>query len=429
MRPDEQYLARRDDSRWLLRFCGARVAFSFIFTSYSAALPLLRSDWSMSAAHAGMVQSAWHLGFLVSLFIVGFLSDRFGAKRTYLWSAVAASASALVFAAYASDFVSGTVLYGLAGLCSGGSYTPGLTLIAERFPPAIRGRAMGIFLAAGSLGYAASVVVSSQLFPIGGWRLAFWVTCSLPTFGLVLSLPTLRDTPNIIHEAPGSQAMWPAILTVLKNKPAVLSMLAYTFHCWELLGMWAWLPAFLAAAAQTASGRADPTTAAVGIGVLLSGLTYLTSMLGSLVGGTLSDQWGRTLTMLLFSCISLVFSFTFGWMLGWPLAVLFVAAAGYNLSSIADSSIYSTALTELVAPRYIGAAFAVRSVLGFSAGAISPWVFGLVLDTVRGGPLSSERLAWGLAWMSLGLGALPSPLMGWWLRRQPEAAKMARGLR
>jgi MFS family permease len=223
--------------------------------------------------------------------------------------------------------------------------------------------------------------------------------------------------------------MWPAILTVLKNKPAVLSMLAYTFHCWELLGLWAWLPAYLAAAAQTASGGADPSAVAVGIGVLLSGLTYLTSMLGSLVGGTLSDQWGRTLTMLLFACISLVFSFTFGWMLGWPLAVLFVAAACYNLSAIADSSIYSTALTELVEPRYIGAAFAVRSVLGFSAGAISPWVFGLVLDLVRGAPLSSERLAWGLAWMSLGLGALPSPLMSWWLWRRPEAVKMARGLR
>jgi MFS family permease len=429
LRPDEENLARDDDSRWLLLLCSARAAFCFIFTSYSAALPLLRSDWSMSAAEAGMIQSAWHLGFLVSLFIVGFLGDRFGAKRTYLWSAVAASASAFVFAVYASDFVSGAALYGVAGLCSGGSYTPGLTLIAERFPSGTRGRAMGFYLAAGSLGFALSVVVSSQFFAIGGWRLAFLVTCSLPTLGLVISLPALWGTPNIIHAAPGSQAVCPAILTVLKNKPAFLSMLAYTFHCWELLGMWAWLPAYLATAAQASSGPADPTAAAVGIGVLLSGLTYLTSMLGSLIGGTLSDRWGRTLTMLLFACISLAFSFTFGWMLGWPLAILFVAAACYNLSSIADSSVYSTALTELVEPRYIGAAYAVRSVLGFGAGVVSPWVFGLVLDIVRGLPQASERLAWGLAWISLGLGALPGPFMSWWLRRQPEATEMARGLR
>jgi MFS family permease len=420
---------RGGDSRWLALFCIARVGFSFIFTSYSAALPLLRNDWLMSATRAGMIQSAWHLGYLVSLFMVGFLGDRFGAKRTYLWSAVAASISALVFAVFASGFVSGAALYGLAGLLSGGSYTPGLALIAERFPPATRGRAMGFYLAAGSLGYALSVILSSQLFPIGGWRLAFLVTCSLPTVGLVLSVWALRDTPNVIHVAAGGQEVWRTIPVVLRNKPALLSMLAYTFHCWELLGMWAWLPAYLATAAQTTTGQFDPKAAAVSLGVLLSGLTYLTSMLGSLVGGTLSDRWGRTLTMLLFSCISLAFSFSFGWMLCWPLTVLFVVAACYNLSSIADSSIYSTALTELVEPRYIGAAYAVRSVLGFGAGVISPWVFGLVMDMVRGVTLSPERLGWGLAWTTLGLGALPSPLMSWWLRRRPEATRMAMGLR
>jgi MFS family permease len=418
------------DSRWLVLFCSARVGFSFIFTSYAAALPLLRGDWSMSAAQAGMVQSAWHLGYLVSLFTVGFLGDRFGAKRIYLWSAVAASASALVFAAFASSFVSGAVLYGLAGLCSGGSYTPGLTLIAERFPPATRGRAMGFYLAAGSLAYALSIVASSQLFPIGGWRLAFAVTCSLPTVGLALSFWALRQTPNIIHTAPpGGRDVWRAIPAVVRNKPALLSMLAYMFHCWELLGMWAWLPAYLAAAALAAAKGAERQAAAVGIGVLLSGLTYLTSMLGSLVGGALSDRWGRTLSLILFSCTSLVFSFTFGWMLSWPLAILFVVAACYNFAGIADSSIHSTALTELVEPANIGAAYAVRSVMGFGAGIISPWFFGLVMDMVRGVPLASGRLAWGLAWTSLGLGALPGPFMSWWLRRRAEATKMARGLR
>jgi hypothetical protein len=52
-----------------------------------------------------------------------------------------------------------------------------------------------------------------------------------------------------------------------------------------------------------------------------------------------------------------------------------------------------------------------------------------VMDMVHGTPWSSERLAWGLAWTSLGLGALLSPLMNWWLRRRPEAVRMARGLR
>jgi MFS family permease len=417
------------DNGWLALFCISRVGFSFIFTSYSAALPLLTDDWAMSATQAGMVQSAWHLGFLLSLFAIGFVSDRFGAKRAYLWGGYGAGVSALLFAVYSSGFVSGALLYGLAGLCSGGSYTPGLTLIAERFGPATRGRAMGCYLAAGSLGYALSVLLSSQLFPIGGWRLAFVVTGSMPIAGLALSLVVLRGTPNVRHAAPAAAGIWHATLAVLKNKPALLSMLAYAFHCWELLGLWAWLPAYLARAAQEAAETTEQNLTAVKLAVLLSGLTYFTSMLGSVLGGTLADRRGRSWSMLFFASISLCFSFSFGWMLGWPLAALFAAAACYNLTAIADSSVYSTALSELVAPQHIGAAYALRSVLGFGAGAVSPWVFGWVIDMGRASSFSSERMAWGLAWTSLGVGALAGPLMSWRLRRRPEAARMDQGIR
>lgn len=429
MKPDERCPAPADDGRWIALLCSARVAFSSIFTSYSASLPLLMDDWGMNSTRAGIVQSAWHLGFLASLLAVGFLGDRFGAKRTYLWSGVAAAVSGLGFGIFASSFVSGAVLYGLAGLCSGGSYTPGLALIAERFKPANRGRAMGFYLAASSLGHALSVMVSSRLFPIGGWHLAFLVTGSLPTLGLVLSLWALRGTPNIVHAVPGGLEIRRAIGLVVRNKPAMLAILAYSFHNWELLGMWAWLPAYLASTAKGSGGLMGPEGAAVGTAVLLSGLTYLTSMVGSLVGGALSDRWGRSLSMLLFSTVSLAFSFSFGWMAGWPLSVLFLAAACYNFASIADSSINSTALTELVEPHSIGAAYGIRSALGFGAGVISPWVFGLVMDVVRTIPAASDRLAWGLGWVSLGLGALPGPLMVWWLRARPEAARMARGRR
>jgi MFS family permease len=136
------------DTRWLLLLCTSRLGFALINTVYAALIPMLRPAWSMSASQAGAVQSAWHAGYIVSLVAASLLAGRFGARNTFLGMGWAACASAFVFAFGAQDFLSAFLLYGFAGLCAGGSYVPGLTLIAERFPSASRGRAMGAFIAA-----------------------------------------------------------------------------------------------------------------------------------------------------------------------------------------------------------------------------------------------------------------------------------------
>jgi MFS family permease len=416
----------RSDVAWLYELCLARVGFAMTFTAYSGVLPLLKADWNMSAGEAGLIQSAWHVGYLTSLFIAGFLSDHFGAKRTFLAGNLFAAASAMLFALFTDGFISALLLHGLLGLCSGGSYTPALTLISERFSPHSRGRAMGFYLAAASLGYALSLLLSGALVSSIGWRGVFIVAACGPLAATCLAFYTLRQTPNVVHPRPEAHGAGPSLMEVVRNRPAMLLIWAYVFHSWELLGMWAWLPAYLAI---SAAGGGDVTAQAVGLGALLSAITFISSMAGSITGGALSDRWGRTAVILAMSSASLACSFAFGWMLAWPLWVLLIVAIIYNLTAIGDSSVYSTAVTELVPPRYIGAAYSIRSVLGFGAGAVSPWMFGLVLDWGRGGPLHSEAWAWGLAWTSLGVGALLGPLMTWQLRRMPEAARMAGGKR
>jgi len=418
--------ATQTDAAWLAELCLSRVGFVFIFTTYSAALPLLKTDWNMSASEAGLVQSAWHVGYLLSLFAVGFLTDRYGAKNTLLAGSVLATVSALAFAFYADSFRSGVLLYGLTGLCSGASYTPALTLVAERFSAYKRGRAMGWLLAASSLGYGASLVLSGLLMPHVGWRGAFIVTACGPLAGTLMAVWTLRTTPNVIHPRGAEHVGGFALLAVLRNKPAMLLIWAYVFHSWELLGLWAWLPAYLAVSITHGAGM---TVQAASIGAMLTALTYLTSMAGSVYGGALSDRWGRTRVIVWAASLSLACSFTFGWMMAAPLWVLVAVAAFYNVMAIADSSVYSTAITELVPPQYLGAAYALRSLLGFGAGVISPWVFGLALDWARGEPLRSEAMAWGLAWTALGVGAVLGPLMTLKLRALPAAQKMANGLR
>ena len=383
---------------WLIQFCIARAAFATMFTLWSAVLPLLKSDWALSASQAGMVQSAYHVGFLISLFSVGFISDRYGARRTYLLTSIAAVISGFLFALFADDFTSALLLYGLTGLCSGGSYTPGLAIVSQQMKER-QGRALGYYLAAASFGYALGLLIASAVIPLAGWRGAFLLTACGPLIGMALGFWTLRHVPNVIHHRADAQRSRSGLTEVMRNKPAMLSIWGYTFHAWELLGMWAWLPAFLAAAAVM-SGTASAQS--VSLGATLTALTYLAAVLGSVLGGSLSDRWGRTSVTLSLSLASLLCSFSFGWMVGLPLMTLVAVAIFYNVTGVADSSIHSTTLTELMDPRFLGAAYSLRSVLGFGAGAIAPWVFGLVLDGGRGAGWS-EQVIWGLAWSTLGL--------------------------
>ena len=76
----------------------------------------------------------------------------------------------MAFALFADGPVSAALLYGLTALSMGGNYTPGLILIAERVPVATRGRATGFFLAATSIGYAASLFLTGAVLARFGWR-------------------------------------------------------------------------------------------------------------------------------------------------------------------------------------------------------------------------------------------------------------------
>jgi MFS family permease len=398
------------DTRWLVLLCVSRVGFSLIFTVYSALLPVLMGAWHMSAAQAGLVQSGWHVGYLVSLFAAGLLTDRIGARKTFLVMSGGACVSAVLFALLSNGFWSALALYCLTGAVSGGSYTPVLALIAQRYGPAKRGGAMGWYLAAGSFGYAVSLIACAVLAPWAGWRAGLALSAIATTAGAALGWIALRGTRDTV---PHPSALLPWLTSarqLSQNKPALLAIGSYSFHSWELLGMWAWLPAFLVAAAAHGG---DVSAGPLAIGVGIAGLTHLVAVIGSIAGGTLSDRIGRTRVILIMSCLSLACSFSFGWMLGAALWLITAVAIVYNLSAIGDSSVFSTVLSETVPPSQIGFAFSVRSVLGFGMGAISPWVFGVVLDWASVGLNEPDRQAWGLAWCSIGVGALLGPLLTW----------------
>lgn len=372
-----------------------------VVMTYAAAIPILQQEWGMSAVRAGTISSGFQLGYALSLFVMSILADKFGPRVLYMWSMFAGALLSVAFAAFARGYTSALVIYFLLAMALAGSYTTGLMLLAARYPSNRRGKATGYFIASSSMGFVISLALSGWTLPMGGYRLSFAAAsacCILGWLFSVLFLRKVRLSPVVRHERQTLRT------EVLSNKPVLMLMAAYTFHCWELLGMWAWTPAFLAAYLQL---KGFDGLSAAGFGSYVTAAFHGAGLFASLIMGGLSDRLGRAYVIMVASGISTLCSFVFGWSMVLPFAAVFSIGFAYTFFSLSDSPVLSAALTEVTSASFLGRAFGLRSLLGFGAGAVSPVVFGAVLDWVN--PLHSGELqyaAWGWAFTSLGLPGL-----------------------
>jgi MFS family permease len=390
---------------WLTGFCLSRTLTYLVFMTFAAALPILQKEWAISAAAAGLISGGFHFGYSISLVICSALADRIGPKPIYMGSMVTGSIFSLAFAAFASDYMSALILYTMVGVSLGGTYTTGLMILADQYPIRHRGMAIGFFIASTSLGYAASLTLSGITIPMGGYKLSFWVTCLGPLLGCVLSWPILWKTRvNLVRRKKEEKYL----KEMFQNRPAMLLVGSYASHCWELLGMWAWTPAFLTACLMLSGLEGFK---AVGIGSYLTASFHIIGLLASFTMGTLSDHFGRARVIFLLSVISASSSFIFGWTIHLPLIIVIGLGLVYAFSAIGDSPVLSAGLTETVKPSYMGAAFGLRSLLGFGIGSLSPMAFGLVLDwTNMPAGEGGSYATWGWAFSVFGFGGLGAAL-------------------
>ncbi len=388
--------------------------------AYPTVLAAVQEEWGLSYTAAGSINSATQAGTALSLVVLSTLADTLGPRTVFLAASVLAASTSFLIPIFAQGHASALALFFLAAVAVAGTYTPGVMLIAARFEPARRGWAVGWFLASSSVGYVLALAVGGLVVARAGWRAALFVLALGPLGTLVLSLLLFRGRT----ERP---AVGPARLTLdaglARNRPAQLMIAGYVFHSWELLGMWAWTPAFMTAV-LVAQGASLERSAGSGAG--LAALFHVMGIAASSSGGWLSDRWGRTAVIAGMMLASSVCSFSFGWLLEAPLVLVAALGCVYGFSALGDSPVYSTGITETVPPARLGSALAIRSLLGFGAGAISPAVFGMVLDHFGG---RGAVAGWGWGFSVLGVGGVLGLLTILWLRAMPESRRLAGGKR
>jgi MFS family permease len=405
---------------WLAAVCASELGTLLVFSNFSALLPLLQQEWGLTNSEAGLIVSFYQFGYIGAVMILATLTDYMPPRRIYLWSAFWTAAASLAFAFWAQGFISAIILRGAVGLGLAGTYMPGMRMVAERFAAGGRGFAMGCYIGSFTLGTSVSLLLTGWANGLWGWRWAFALTAAGPLLAGAIGWLVLPGgmahgpapapaaaTPAAASVKPGAASVRKNRLgPVLKNRPAMRLVTAYGAHTFELMGMRGWIVPFFTAslvASGVALAEANQRAALAASAVLAIGA------LPHPFTGLISDRFGRARPISVLMLLSAACSLLIGWGLTWPFSALVALGLLYGVLITSESAIVSTGIAEAAEPTYLGRTMALQSTVGFTAGALSPWAVGLVLDWApRWGASGKATWIWGFG--LLGVVALLGPL-------------------
>jgi MFS family permease len=141
--------------------------------------------------------------------------------------------------------------------------------------------------------------------------------------------------------------------------------------------------------------------------------------LGCYAAGAGADRWGRTTVTMVAMAVSGACAATIGLTFGGPPAITLLVAAVWGVTVIADSAQFSTAITELSPPAYVGTALTTQTCVGFTITLASIWLI----------PLAVRAVGWRWAFATLAVGPVLGVVAMARLRALPEARRMAGGRR
>lgn len=359
---------------WLIGLSAALLLALLPFSSYVVSVPLIQQEWGIANTESGFIFSIYLIGYALSSLIFVPLTDKFSTRRMVLSGMIVLTAAHLLFALIARNIYTASLFRFLAGTGHALAYTPGIQLISQRYAAKKRGTAVGIFVGFGYAGTTLSYSFMGLLLRLTeSWRTAYFWTAviSLLAILIFLILPPNDNTPA----AKSNRGRLD--ITILREKPLAVMILAYALHTAELYLARLWLPLLLGAMLM-ANGRSSLEATATA--ATLSGFMFMMGIVGAFAGGFTSDRLGRNKGAAFIFTISGLCSFVAGWLVGLPPIWLIILGFVYGLMTAADSAIYITAVTELAPPDRVGSAQAIQAFLGFLIGAIVPTLAGSILD-------------------------------------------------
>lgn len=351
--------------------------------------------WGMTNTQAGLLASAYAAGYMLAVPFLSSLTDRYDARRILLLGSLCSGLSTLAFALFATSWLTGLFIWGLAGASFAGAYMPGLRALTDRLETADASRSITLYTASYSMGVGFSFLVSQLVADAYGWRWSFGITGLGP---LIMAFVAWRMKPVLPITKEGHLL---DVRPVLRNRPAMAYILSYGAHCFELYGFRTWLVAFWTFVISRHQGDSLPDAMTV------SFLASLLAMPASILGNELSLRFGRARAISWIQVISALTALSIGVLAGGSAWVILVLIFIYAVTVPADSGSLTAGMMSYAQPQFKGLTLAMHSTVGFGLSALSGWMVGLALD-FHGG--TQDPQAWLAAFGVLAAGVMLGPL-------------------
>jgi MFS family permease len=348
-----------------------------VWFSASAVAPALEREWGVGAVPLTV---AVQLGFVVGAVgsAVLTLADRIRPHRLLAWSALGAAACTALLTVVDSPGPA-LLLRALTGLFLAGVYPVGMKLTTSWSGPHTRGRDLGLLLAALTLGSALPHLLQGFALP---WRQVLLAAAAAAVLATTVATTVVRPGPGHAPSPPPNPRY---AVGMLRDRTARLIVFGYLGHMWELYAFWTWLPSYLRAGGV-------PTHLVAFVAAGLAGAA------GCVVAGRAADRHGPVPVAIAALAVSGTCCLLAPVVAdGAPAAVVgFVVVWGAAV--IADSALFTSALSDVIDRRYVGTALTTQTALGFLLTAIA-------IPTVAGAAALTD---WRLALLVL----VPGPLLG-----------------
>lgn len=185
------------DQRWVVAIVFVAAMFMSLLdtTIVTVALPTLANEFSVGTGEIEWVVVGYLLSLAVFMPASGWISDRFGAKRTFL-AALALFTGASVLCGLAGSLpmlVAFRVLQGVGG----GLLVPvGMAMLFRAFPPADRARASRVLLLPTAIAPASGPVLGGVLVDNLSWHWIFLVNIPIGIAAFLFGWALLEEHPT-----------------------------------------------------------------------------------------------------------------------------------------------------------------------------------------------------------------------------------------